>query len=109
MIDLTTETPIRLQEVARLAGGGKSGRPCVHTSTALRWILRGLPCPSGKRVRLEAIRVGGHWVTTREAVQRWSEALTPRLDDDPAAAPRTPSQRERASARAARRLEAARI
>jgi hypothetical protein len=108
MIDLTTETPIRLHEAARIAGSGRGGRP-IHLSTVLRWVLRGVPGPSGKRVRLEAARVGGHWVTTREALQRWSEALTPRFDGEPSPAPRTPGRRRRASERAASRLEAAGI
>jgi hypothetical protein len=44
-----------------------------------------------------------------EALQRFSERLTPRPADAPVAAPRTPAARTRASERAARELERAGI
>ena len=45
-----------------------------HLSRLLRWILDGV-----NGVRLEAIRLGGRWVTSREALQRFCERLTPNL------------------------------
>jgi hypothetical protein len=60
--------------------------------------------PNGERVKLEALRLGGRWVSSREALQRFAEALTPHTDT-PASATRTPRQRRRASERAARELE----
>ena len=32
----------------------------------------------GQRVKLEAIRIGGHWATSREALNRFTARLTPR-------------------------------
>src|SRR5262245_46620606 len=103
-INLTTETTIRIQEAARIAGTGRHGKP-IHVSTVLLWILRGVPGPRGERIRLEAMRLGGHWITSREALQRWAERLTPALDGEPVPLPRSPSQRRRASERAGKALE----
>jgi hypothetical protein len=55
------------------------------------------------------VRLGGRWVTSAEALARFAAALTPRLDDDPAPAPRSAQQRRQASERAERELEKAGI
>ncbi len=104
MIDLSHESPIRLTEAARIIGTGRRGRP-TNVSTILRWILTGQRGPDGQRIRLEGIRIGGAWRTTREAIQRYAERLTPNLSTDPAPTPRTAHQRQRAADRAARELE----
>jgi hypothetical protein len=104
VLDLTTETPLCLAAAARLVPPARSGRRC-HLSTILRWITRGARGPSGERVRLEAVRLGGRWLTSREALRRFVELLTPDLDAGPAVTtPRTPGQRRRASERAEREL-----
>jgi hypothetical protein len=103
-IDLTTETLIPLAVAAKLVPPGRNGKR-THISTLLRWILRGAKSPSGQLVRLEAARLGSRWVTSRAALQRFAEKLTPVLND--ATAPRQirgPGQRQRASERAAREL-----
>jgi hypothetical protein len=105
MIDLSLERPISLQEAARILPAGRNGQP-VHLSCVLRWILDGAKGPSGDRVRLDGLRVGGRWITSREALQRFAEALTPRTDTTPTT-PRTPTARTRACDRAGKRLEAA--
>jgi hypothetical protein len=64
-----------------------------------------VPGPDGRRVRLEACRIGGRWLTSEQALARWSERLTPRVDAEQAPAPHTPAQRAKASDRAARQLE----
>jgi hypothetical protein len=102
-IDLTTEATVSLSQAARLLPPGRGERP-VTLSCLLRWILRGARSPSGERVRLEAVRLGGRWLTSREALQRFAEALTPRLADTQPP-PRAPAARQRASERAARQLE----
>jgi hypothetical protein len=107
MLDLTTETPLPLATAAKLVPPGRNGRR-THLSTLLRWILRGAKSPSGVVVRLEAARLGSRWLTSREALQRFSAALTPRLDSaTPPSGHRTPKQRERASERADRELDEA--
>jgi len=105
MLDLLTETPISLAAAARLIPPGRNGK-ATCLSTVLRWILRGSPGPDGIMVRLEGIRLGGRWMTTREAIQRFAERLTPRLDDDSTPAPRSQTARQRASEKAARELTA---
>jgi hypothetical protein len=56
-------------------------------------------------VRLEAVRLGNRWMTSREALQRFTERLTPRIDDNPVPAPRPAARRRRASERAEAELE----
>ena len=65
----------------------------------------------GRRVRLEAIRCGGRWLTSVDAVQRFIEAQTPDDLDPPAGVavpqsptPRPTAKRERAADRAGREL-----
>lgn len=103
-IDLTVEKAIGLSEACTIIPLGRNGRP-AHISCLLRWILDGAKAPDGTRVRLGALRLGGRWVTSREALQRFAEALTPRLDGDPTPATRTPTRRQAASIKASAELE----
>ncbi|HYV37592.1 MAG TPA: DUF1580 domain-containing protein [Gemmataceae bacterium] len=103
MINLVTEHLLSLTDARRLLPAGRNGS-AVHLSCILRWILTGAKAPGGDRIRLDAARVGGRWLTSREALQRFAEALTPSLDDKAPRA-RTPRQRERSAARAAKELE----
>ena len=89
---------------------GHRGNKAVDPSTVFRWVTRGLPSPDGQVVRLEAVRVGGRWLTSRGAVARFVAALTPAPDTPPAGPacpPRTRSSaaRRKASERAAAELE----
>jgi hypothetical protein len=104
MIDLSTETTVSLAQVAREQPPGRGGASC-SLGCVLRWVLKGVKSPSGELVRLDAIRLGGRWLTSREAVQRFAERLTPNLSSETAPTPRTPSQRRRTDERAARELE----
>ena len=104
MIELTCESVISLSQAADLLPPGRGGaRPTL--SCILRWILKGARSPSGELVRLEALRIGGRWVTSREALQRFAEALTPQLSGSPGSTPRSVSKRRQASELAARDLE----
>jgi hypothetical protein len=105
MIDLTAEKTFPLTQLLPLIPPGRNARR-THLSTVLRWILDGAPGPDGRRVKLEALRLGGRWVTSREAIQRFAERLTPQTGDAPASPPpRTPGARRRAAERAANELE----
>jgi hypothetical protein len=77
-------------------------------SCLLRWILTGVRGPSGERIRLEAARLAGKWITTPGAIRRFVEAQTP-LDAEGVPAQRSPSRRQQASKRAAHELEKAGI
>jgi hypothetical protein len=55
-------------------------------------------------IRLDAIRIGGRWITSKEALQRFAATLTPTLTGTEPAT-RTPKARQRASDRAGRKLE----
>jgi hypothetical protein len=103
MIDLKNETPLSLTAAARLLPAGRSGRP-VSLSCIFRWISDGVLAPDGQRVRLEAARAGGRWITSVEAIQRFMEKQTPRFDE-PATTPRTPGRRQRDDERTAKKLD----
>jgi hypothetical protein len=103
MIDLTAESAVSLAEATKwLPTGRNDSRP--HVSTLLRWITSGAKGPDGSRVRLDAVRIGGRWVTSREALQRFIAALTPQFGDA-APAPRTAGQDRRATDRAGAELQ----
>lgn len=78
----------------------------VAPSTCLRWVLRGLPDGRGGRVRLAAIRRGKPWLSSRAALERFLGALPQSAATSTTPADRTPSNRERDSARAAKILKA---
>ena len=75
MVDLANESLMSLTQAATILPAGRQGRK-VHFSTILRWVLRGVKTPAGP-VQLEAIRLGGRWLTSREALQRFAERQTP--------------------------------
>jgi hypothetical protein len=70
MIDLQNETILSIPQAAKRVPSQRNGAP-THASTVLRWILKGV-----KGVRLEGARMGGRWVTSVEAMQRFSAELT---------------------------------
>jgi hypothetical protein len=89
---------LRLRDVAE--------RFDVDPSVAFRWMQRGLVDGKGGRVRLEALRFGRSWRTSEGALRRFLAAL-PHGGSVPAYATiRTPSNRERDSARAVETLRA---
>ncbi len=57
------EQVIRLAEVGCYLPTGRNGKH-LSLSVALRWVVQGVKLPDGQRLRLEAIRVGGKWVTS---------------------------------------------
>ena len=78
----------------RLAAHG--GACAAHRQTINRWIRTGVRV-GGKRVKLDAIRLGGKWITSEEAFERFQAALTTRAGG--AVAPvQSPAQRKRRTA-----------
>ena len=64
------ESRIGLSEAAKIA----PGRP--HLSSVWRWCRKGCIARNGARVRLDHERVGNRVFTSREALQRFAQALT---------------------------------
>ena len=91
-IDLARETAISTAEAAARVPSFRPG--CrTHVATIHRWILHGV-----RGVRLEAVRLGGRWVTTVEALDRFARALTAASIGDAQAAPRNAGGGGRAAA-----------
>jgi hypothetical protein len=76
----------------------------TNPATVFRWINSGVKDATGQLVKLEAIRLGARWLSSREAVARFVTALTP-TGCTPVVRPRTPSQARHAAAVAGRRLQ----
>jgi hypothetical protein len=93
-----------LTRAARRVPRTRQDRP-VTLSCLFRWITTGVIGPNGQRIKLEAARLAGKWITTPGAIRRFVEAQTPRHDIGAAPVPRSPNRRRRASERAAEELE----
>jgi Protein of unknown function (DUF1580) len=102
-IDLAAEQLLSLAHAAHKLPAGRSGAP-VSPSCLFRWIRDGVKTPDGN-VRLEAIRMGGRWLTSVEALKRFAARQTPDMNQEPEF-PRSAAARRRESERAARRLDA---
>jgi hypothetical protein len=93
----------RLAVAARLLPSARQGKP-VTMSCVWRWVLHGVKGPGGERIRLEACRISGKWVTTPGALRRFVATQTPDLNGATPETPRAPSARRRAAERAEREL-----
>jgi hypothetical protein len=103
MIDITVEQPISLRDAAGLLPSNRKGKK-VSFQCLLRWVLDGSLGPDGERIRLEALRLGNRYITSREALQRFALRLTP-PEKKPTRKPRTPKQARTACEQASRELE----
>ena len=102
MIDLAAEQALTLKAATKLPEMQRDGRR-LHIATIYRWATRGC-----RGQVLETVIQGSARVTTREAIDRFFSRLSGELDS-PEAEPqtRTPSRRQRDSARAEKSLAAA--
>ena len=107
-MSILEENVISLHEAAAVFPGRQPGKKLAF-STVWRWALKGIRAATGETVRLEAARLGARWVTSKEAIHRFSAALTPSIGGAEPLPTRTPTARQRAADRAAERLEAAGI
>ena len=82
MIDLATETLLTIEKAAV--------RLQVSKATLNRWITYGT-----KGIRLEAAKLGGWWRTSEEAIQRFSDCLTPRHESTNAKQTPAPTSKQR--------------
>ena len=91
------EARILLPEARRILG--------VSAGTIIRWCDRGVVIAGGKRIKLEAERIGARWRTSVEAVHRFKAACNPGDDAaKPAHAVATPSEIKRRDAAAMKEL-----
>jgi hypothetical protein len=97
-----------LSQLAQRVPRVRLGKP-VSLSCVLRWVLDGAKVQgqNGRRVKLEAVRLGGKWISTPGALRRFILAQTP--GDQPPPTMRTAGQRTRATEKATRELEQAGI
>jgi hypothetical protein len=73
-IDIHAEHTVSLREACELLPRRRAGKkPAIET--LYRWSLRGC-----RGVRLETVQIGGTRCTSREALQRFFDALTERAD-----------------------------
>ena len=99
------EGPVGMAGIARLCGSYRAGKP-THPSTCTRWAVNGVRLADGTVVRLDAVRLNGRLVSSRQAFIRFVQAQQQQPADGPAAdAVRTPAARRKASVEAARQLE----
>lgn len=79
-ITILDETVLDTREAAAFAR--------TTARTVVRWLTDGYPAGSGV-VRLEGVRVGREWRTSREAVGRFLTAITPGATSPPPPPART--------------------
>jgi hypothetical protein len=97
---------VTLNQVRPILPSARKGKPATR-SRLVRWILDGVTAPDGRRVRLEAVRLAGKWVTTPQAIARFAAAQTPRLgSDDAVPAPRPAAHCGRPSEHVGHQLDA---
>jgi hypothetical protein len=101
---LFDEDLLTFSEAAKALPRINGSRP--HASTIWRWAKRGLD-----GVKLETRRVGGRAVTSKQALERFTEALagveTTTRERNTSPKPRSPKRRADEIARAERELEMA--
>lgn len=106
-------TEIQCGEGLNLSAAGRlfpahRGEGTVGPSTVFRWLTKGARSTGGQLVKLEAVRVGGRWLTSRGAVARFVQALTTASTHAPATLvqlPRSSAARQKASERAGLELK----
>ncbi len=100
---LHEEELISLSQAAARFPGHRGGKR-LHPATLTRWILAGVKAIDGRRVKLEALRVGSRWLTSEAALHRFADALTSAPAADTPS--RSPTARRTASERADTELRA---
>jgi hypothetical protein len=101
--EIATGLGLSLAQAARRFPPARMGRP-VSPSCVWRWIHDGITLPNGTVVHLEGARLAGRWLTSEPAIERFLAGQTPDADPAPSTI-RTPTQRRKASERAARELD----
>jgi len=98
---------LSLAQAAKRFPPYRRGRPC-SPSTVFRWCASGVIAPDGRRVRLEAARLNGRYLTSEPAIARFIAAQTPDEESTPRLR-KTPARRRREAERARRELDKLRL
>jgi hypothetical protein len=101
--EIAAGSGLSLAQAARRFPSFRGGRPC-NPSTVFRWATTGIVAQDGKRIRLEAARLNGRYLTTEAAIARFIAAQTPVRNDD-APLPQTPAEHHRGAERTRRELD----
>ena len=101
---ILSEDPIGAATAGRRMARIRMGK-ATHPATVTRWITVGIRLPGGRRLKLEGIRLNGHWVTSWPAVIRFVEAQQDVSTDDVTPDDRTPKKRNAAAEAAVAELE----
>ncbi len=97
---LHDEQIVTFSEAAKALPKVNGRRP--HASTIWRWARKGI-----QGVRLETRRLGGRFVTSLEALERFTKTLAETSVDLPAAGQRAPASRPRTDLQRQRAIERA--
>src|SRR4051794_23630272 len=97
--DLNSEPALTLAQAAKLVPSYRAGR-ATHVSRLVRWIVNGVRAVDGRIIKLEAMRLGGQWVTSAAALHRFAEAMTP--GQEPVKSAQTAGSRCRSAERASK-------
>jgi hypothetical protein len=104
--NILAETRMSFAAVSREYG--QSGGAPINASTPFRWATKGVKTSDGRTIKLEAVKLGSRWITSKEAVERFvartTAASMPPEDNSPA--PRSPAARDRAATAAEAELDA---
>jgi hypothetical protein len=71
---ILSEQVLSFPEAARRVPSFRQDKP-TNTLTIHRWATIGIKTPQGI-IKLEAVRLGGRWLTSVEAINRFSHLLT---------------------------------
>src|SRR5438132_94236 len=77
--EILSGSGLSLSQAARRFPPFREGKAVVP-STVFRWIVDGVRLPDGRRLRLEAARLGGRWLTSGPAIERFISGQTPNLE-----------------------------
>ena len=110
LAQLLAENWITLSQAAQLFPSSRNGRP-VSPSCVWRWAIFGVRAEDGRVIKLEVLKHVSRYLTSREAVRRFSAAQQP-ITTGPTAScdvtkrsgTRTPAQTRKASERAVAEL-----
>lgn len=100
MIDLTSETVLSFAQAAQRVPSFRAGKK-TNVSTLFRWAQKGVG-----GIKLDSARLGGRTITSVEALQRFSDALSRERDVSTPDPIRTAPSRRKAVERAERDLAA---